>query len=191
MKIVGSSKQDGIPSPDNPVEIKNETILIITDKEGNKKEMPFKYEKILKEDDKIEKINEKWYLVRRKHMNEEEIELINGFFNKGWCCDLDEVYNVVMKLQDLYNKEIQRNKDLEQILELTSKSLDNISYDQMPIAIEELLNLYNKEKEKNKNAIDFINERKKTVNKDMAEGTRLQVGTFMWQVDDLLEILEE
>ena len=115
MKIVGSSKQDGIPSPDNPVEIKNETILIITDKEGNKKEMPFKYEKILKEDDKIEKINEKWYLVRRKHMNEEEIELINGFFNKGWCCDLDEVYNVVMKLQDLYNKEIQRNKDLEQI----------------------------------------------------------------------------
>lgn len=48
-------------------------------------------------------------------MNEEEIELINGFFNKGWCCDLDEVYNVVMKLQDLYNKEIQRNKDLEEI----------------------------------------------------------------------------
>lgn len=33
---------------------------------------------------------------------------------------------------------IQRNKDLEQILELMSKSLDNISYDQIPIAIEEL-----------------------------------------------------
>lgn len=48
-----------------------------------------------------------------------------------------------------------------------------------------------KEKEKNKKAIDFINERKKTVNKDMAEGTRLQVGTFMWQVDELLEILKE
>lgn len=103
----------------------------------------------------------------------------------------DKLYYSIKGLLDLYNKEIQRNKDLEQILELTSKSLDNISYDQMPIAIEELLNLYNKEKEKNKNAIDFINERKKTVNKDMAEGTRLQVGTFMWQVDDLLEILEE
>lgn len=64
MKIVGNSKQDGIPSPDNPVEIKNETILIIKDKEGNKKEMPFKYEKILKEGDKIEKINGKWCLVK-------------------------------------------------------------------------------------------------------------------------------
>lgn len=48
-----------------------------------------------------------------------------------------------------------------------------------------------KEKEKNKKAIDFINERKKTVNKDMTEGTKLQVGTFMWQVDELLEILKE
>ena len=57
--------------------------------------------------------------------------------------------------------------------------------------IETLLTAYEKEKEKNKNAIDFINERKKTVNKDMAEGTRLQVGTFMWQVDELLEILKE
>ena len=57
-------------------------------------------------------------------------------------------------------------------------------------AIETLLTAYEKEKEKNKNAIDFINERKKIVNKDMAEGTRLQVGTFMWQVDELLEILK-
>ena len=58
-------------------------------------------------------------------------------------------------------------------------------------AIETLLTAYEKEKEKNKKAIDFINQRKKIVNKDMAEGTRLQVGTFMWQVDELLEILKE
>ena len=45
-------------------------------------------------------------------MNEEEIKLIDGFFNKGWCCDLDEVYNTVMKLQDLYNKEKERNIEL-------------------------------------------------------------------------------
>ena len=57
-------------------------------------------------------------------------------------------------------------------------------------AIETLLTAYEKEKEKNKKAIDFINQRKKIVNKDMAEGTRLQVGTFMWQVDELLEILK-
>lgn len=53
MKIVGSSKQKGTPKPDNPVQITNETVLIITDKEGNKKEIPFKYEKILKEGDKM------------------------------------------------------------------------------------------------------------------------------------------
>ena len=56
--------------------------------------------------------------------------------------------------------------------------------------IGKLLTTYEKEKEKNKKAIDFINQRKKIVNKDMAEGTRLQVGTFMWQVDELLEILK-
>ena len=37
-------------------------------------------------------------------MNEKEIELIDGFFNKGWCCDLDEVYKAVMKLQNNWNK---------------------------------------------------------------------------------------
>ena len=58
-------------------------------------------------------------------------------------------------------------------------------------AYETLLTAYEKEKEKNKKAIDFINQRKKIVNKDMAEGTRLQVGTFMWQVNELLEILKE
>lgn len=56
--------------------------------------------------------------------------------------------------------------------------------------IGKLLTAYEKEKEKNKKAIDFINQRKKIVNKDMTEGTRLQVGTFMWQVDELLEILK-
>ena len=66
----------------------------------------------------------------------------------------------------------------------------NISYPDLQEAIETLLTAYEKEKEKNKKAIDFINQRKKIVNKDMAEGTKLQVGTFMWQVDELLEILK-
>ncbi len=79
----------------------------------------------------------------------------------------------------------------KELLELASNMLDNIDYDQIPIAIGELKSELEKEKEKNKKAIDFINERKKTVNKDMTEGTRLQVGTFMWQVDELLEILKE
>ena len=37
-------------------------------------------------------------------MNKEEIELIDGFFNKSWCCDLDEVYKAVMKLQNNWNE---------------------------------------------------------------------------------------
>ena len=74
---------------------------------------------------------------------------------------------------------------------ITEHKLFNIKHsDGLEEAIETLLTAYEKEKEKNKKAIDFINERKKTVNKDMAEGTRLQVGTFMWQVDELLEILK-
>lgn len=74
---------------------------------------------------------------------------------------------------------------------ITEHKLFNIKHsDGLEEAIETLLTAYEKEKEKNKKAIDFINKRKKTVNKDMAEGTRLQVGTFMWQVDELLEILK-
>lgn len=76
-------------------------------------------------------------------------------------------------------------------IEESIEYLKNYKYDnEVRQAIETLLTAYEKEKEKNKKAIDFINERKKTVNKDMAEGTRLQVGTFMWQVDELLEILK-
>lgn len=45
-------------------------------------------------------------------MSEEEKELIDGYFNKGWCCDLDEVYNAVMKLEDLYQKEKEKYKRL-------------------------------------------------------------------------------
>lgn len=90
-------------------------------------------------------------------------------------------------------------EDLEQIKQ-DLKAVYNVMYnfddmlcDDMQVRvkrIETLLTAYEKEKEKNKKAIDFINQRKKIVNKDMAEGTRLQVGTFMWQVDELLEILK-
>lgn len=119
MKIVGSSKQEGTPKPDNPVQITNETVLIITDKEGNKKEMPFKYEKILKEGDKIEKINGEWCLVRRKPMN--DIEIIKQVIytkqgEKMSYIDIDNIIdneceNFIQAIENL----IQRNKDLEQI----------------------------------------------------------------------------
>ena len=115
MKIVGNSKQDGIPKPDNPVQITNETVLIITDKEGNKKEMPFKYEKILKEGDKIEKINGEWCLVRRNPMNEEEIINILTDDIVALNVGYEKYEEAVQSLLDLYNKEKERNKDLEEI----------------------------------------------------------------------------
>ena len=119
MKIVGSSKQEGTPKPDNPVQITNETVLIITDKEGNKKEMPFKYEKILKEGDKIEKINEEWCLVRRKPMNDIEIlEKLQNIF-KELRKDDEEGHSSAYELQlediEAIENLIQRNKDLEEI----------------------------------------------------------------------------
>lgn len=110
MKIVGSSKQEGTPKPDNPVQITNETVLIITDKEGNKKEMPFKYEKILKEGDKIEKINGEWCLVRRKPMNKEEI--IKNIKEMIQWSDHNTYKIALQGILDLYNKEKEKNKEL-------------------------------------------------------------------------------
>lgn len=80
-------------------------------------------------------------------MNEEEKELIDGYFNKGWCCDLDEVYNVVMKLEDLYQKEKEKNKELDRENQALYESI-NCDDNTM------LAKLYQKEKEKNKELTD-------------------------------------
>lgn len=38
-------------------------------------------------------------------MNKDKLELIDGFFNKGWACDLDEVYSAVIDtINDLQKK---------------------------------------------------------------------------------------
>ena len=148
MKIVGSSKQDGMPSPDNPVEIKNETVLIITDKEGNKKEMPFKYEKILKEGDKIEKINRKWCLVRRKPMNDieilENLEKYISFANKQENFSHDTDYKWHKELASMIENLIQRNKDLEQI-EKEHKEENGRLRDKIKELEEKQIHRYNKE----------------------------------------------
>lgn len=46
-------------------------------------------------------------------MTEEEKKLIDGFFNKGWCCDLDEIYNIVMKMSALIEKQQVEREDFE------------------------------------------------------------------------------
>lgn len=160
MKIVGSSKQEGTPKPDNPVQITNETVLIITNKEGNKKEMPFKYEKILKEGDKIEKINGKWCLVRRKPMNDEEkkaierIDYIQDFIieNGQYNADVDDMqyFSKVLNIIKKQSKEIEELKqELERQInarEITEKYIDKnfIETSKVKEKIEEL----NKEEKK-------------------------------------------
>lgn len=145
MKIVGSSKQEGTPKPDNPVPITNETVLIITDKEGNKKEMPFKYEKILKEGDKTEKIKGEWCLVRRKPMNDIEIfkileDIIKGDEDciKTISCGLNNQKNdedvehykreieAITNIVNLYKKEKARADKLEKEYSQMLTKIDNL-----------------------------------------------------------------
>jgi hypothetical protein len=38
-------------------------------------------------------------------------------------------------------------------------------------------------------AIEYIEKNKKTISKGQAKDTRLQIGTFMWNIDSLLNIL--
>ncbi len=39
-------------------------------------------------------------------------------------------------------------------------------------------------------AIEYIENNMTTINKEQAKGTRLQIGTFMWNIDKLLDILK-
>ena len=42
---------------------------------------------------------------------DKDIEKLDGFFNKGWCCDLDEIYSIVMNI-------VRENDKLKEIVEL-------------------------------------------------------------------------
>lgn len=159
MKIVESSKQEGTPKPDNPVQITNETVLIITDKEGNKKEMPFKYEKILKEGDKIEKINGEWCLVRRKPMN--DIKILELFI-KSIRSDLHDDSEDNQETAEAIENLIQRNKDLEQIEKEHKEENgrlreENINLKEKIIRQQEQLNIANKKILAQKGQLKVVN----------------------------------
>lgn len=44
-----------------------------------------------------------------EEITQEELEMFDGFFNKGWCCDLNEIYNIGMKILALYKREKEKN----------------------------------------------------------------------------------
>ena len=76
MKIVGDSIQEGIPTPENPKEIKYEPKIVVHTIDGKEMMIPIKEE--LKEGDFIFKSQKdnKWYIRRKKQMDEEEKEAI-------------------------------------------------------------------------------------------------------------------
>ena len=63
MKIIGESYQDGVPSPENPVEIKHEQFIIVNDKNGNQVKIPFteQFKDIQNSLIQIEKVDGEWY----------------------------------------------------------------------------------------------------------------------------------
>ena len=63
MKIIGESHQDGVPSPENPVEITHEHVIVVNDKDGNQVKIPFteQFKDIQNRLIKIEKVNGEWY----------------------------------------------------------------------------------------------------------------------------------
>jgi hypothetical protein len=66
-----------------------------------------------------------------------------------------------LKLFNKINEIIDRNKEMEECLEATSQVLDNIAYDQIPIAIKELEEKYYYEKNRVRTELDrvYINAR--------------------------------
>lgn len=52
--------------------------------------------------------------MRKLEENIKRDELIDGFFNKGWACDLDEVYQAVIgSIKDLEEQNDRQYKELE------------------------------------------------------------------------------
>lgn len=65
-------------------------------------------------------------MIRKKNNRLERDKLIDGFFNKGWCCDLDEVKNAVFDtIQEL---EEANDINATRVIELTQKINKAIDY---------------------------------------------------------------
>ena len=85
------------------------------------------------------------------------------------------------------------------IQELEGLSTGNwVPYEYSPEEAKLILNHINNLQSKIDKAIEFINSQKKTISKNQADlfnedrdnKSKLKVGTFMWNVDELLDILE-
>lgn len=58
-----------------------------------------------------EKLGCKGCYYEDKNIDKDIIEKLDGFFNKGWCCDLNEIYSIVMNIIDTNNRQ---QKELEE-----------------------------------------------------------------------------
>lgn len=135
---------------------------------------------------------------------EDYIELIK----KGYCEDCNELCNIygaptypAKKISEAnehlikaYKELEEENTELKECLEVTSKALDNVAYDQIPIAIEDLTipkslveeKILNPMKEEHDKAIKgFI---KRDIPQCIEDGGIAQeLGYFIGKIEELLE----
>lgn len=74
-------------------------------------------------------------------MNEEEIRLIKGYFNDGYCCDLDELKEIANKMIDQLQQKENIKKEVREYI--VTHKLYNFKYDD-----EELFEIVTDEKAK-------------------------------------------
>lgn len=69
MNIVGNLIQNGIPTPDNPIDIETEEFIEVN-VNGEKKRIKISKDLLLKKGDAIKKIQGEWYLIRGGDMKD-------------------------------------------------------------------------------------------------------------------------
>lgn len=135
----------------------------------------------------------------------EKLKLIDGFFNKAWACDLDEVYHAVIdtitnlqQKEELFEKIVYKYDELKQENEML-KQADKNTYETSQEIMAELTRENEILKEKIKYASDKLvgyinapyvitNEYFEDIIRTIEENTDIQIGTncmdFMEELED-------
>jgi len=109
---------------------------------------------------------------------------------------LNQYYYDRKELQERLNKVQDKLKEKEKyFIQMSEVLLDRIDYyedfeNDKSCWVEELRTDREKLQDKIDRAIEYIEAHKKTINKEQTKGTRLQIGTFMWNIKELLDILK-
>ena len=112
--------------------------------------------------------------ITNLQQKEQEHKKINGELRE----ENSKLEIALQNLQEDYDKRIEENERLK-------NDVEDISCSHFS-----LFKSYEDYKSRCEKAIEYINKNKKVVSKYEAKDTRLPLGTFMWGVDNLLNILQ-